>query len=126
MIKLSADKILLFHKYIWQVTGGSVGVRDKNLLNSALANIFSGFGEIEFYPSKEEKGARLAYNLITMHPFLDGNKRIGMYALLIFLEINGIRLQCTDDEIVKTGISVADGAMKYEDLLKWTIEHKEK
>lgn len=125
MIKFSTDRVLLLHKYIGQVTGGSVGVRDEGLLNAALENVFGGFGGVEFYPSKEEKGARIAYNLITTHPFIDGNKRIGMYVMLTFLEVNGIRLECTDDEIVKVGISVAAGTMDYNELLEWVIEHRE-
>lgn len=76
MIKFSKDKVLLLHKLIAEETGGSIGVRDKALLESALENAFSGFGGQEFYPSKEEKGARLGYTLISNHAFVDGNKRI--------------------------------------------------
>lgn len=125
MIKFSTDRVLLLHKYIGQVTGGSVGVRDEGLLNSALENVYGGFDGVEFYPSKEEKGARIAYNLITTHPFIDGNKRIGMYVMMTFLEVNGIRLECSDDDIVKAGMHVAEGTMGYEELLEWVIEHKE-
>ena len=59
MIKFSKDKVLLLHKLIAEETGGSVGIRDEALLESALENAFSGFGGQELYPSKEEKGARL-------------------------------------------------------------------
>ena len=90
MIKFSKDKVLLLHKLIAQETGGSIGVRDEALLDSALENAFAGFGEQEFYPTKEEKGARLGYTLISNHAFVDGNKRIGMYVMLTFLEVNGI------------------------------------
>ena len=54
----------------------------------------------------------------------DGNKRIGIYVMLAFLEMNGIRIRCTDDELVDIGLSVADGSMKYEDLLSWVYEHE--
>ena len=91
MIKFSKDKILLLHQLIAEETGGSIGVRDEALLESALENAFSGFGGQAFYPSKEEKGARLGYSLISNHAFVDGNKRIGMYLMLTFLEVNGIR-----------------------------------
>ena len=73
-----AEKVLLLHKLIAEETGGSIGVRDEALLESALENVFSGFGGQEFYPTKEEKGARLGYALISNHAFVDGNKRIGM------------------------------------------------
>ena len=83
---------------------------------SALENVFSGFGGQEFYPAKEEKGTRLGYALISNHAFVDGNKRIGMYVMLPFLEVNGIRLDCTNDEVVEVGLAVASGAMDYEAL----------
>ena len=124
MIKFSKDKVLLLHKLIAEETGGSIGVRDEALLESALENAFSGFGGQEFYPSKEEKGARLGYTLISNHAFVDGNKRIGMYVMLTFLEVNGIRLDCTDDEIVQVGLAIADGTMGYEALLTWVKEHR--
>lgn len=94
MIKFSKEKVLLLHKLLAEATGGSIGVRDEGLLDSALESAFSGFGDREFYPTKEEKGARLGYCLITNHAFVDGNKRIGIYVMLSFLEMNGIRIQC--------------------------------
>ena len=125
MIKFSKEKVLLLHKLLAEATGGSIGVRDEGLLDSALEGAFAGFGDKEFYPSKEEKGARLGYTLISNHAFVDGNKRIGIYVMLSFLEINGIKIKCTDDELVLIGLSVADGRMSYEDLLKWVIDHKD-
>ena len=125
MIRFSKDKVLLLHRLLAEATGGSIGVRDEGLLDSALESAFAGFGDQEFYPSKEEMGARLGYTLISNHAFVDGNKRIGVYVMLSFLEMNGIRIQCTDDELVSVGLSVADGSMKYEELLAWIIDHKE-
>ena len=147
MIKFSKEKVLLLHKLIAEETGGSIGVRDEALLESALENVFSGFGGQEFYPTKEEKGARLGYALISNHAFVDGNKRIGMYVMLTFLEVNripltsrkvsityipmltflevnGIRLDCTNDEVVEVGLAVASGAMDYEALLAWVRAHR--
>lgn len=124
MIKFSKDKVLLLHKLIAEETGGGVGVRDEALLESALENAFSGFGGQEFYPSKEEKGARLGYTLISNHAFVDGNKRIGMYVMLTFLEVNGIRLDCSNDEVVAAGLGVASGEMDYNALLEWVRAHR--
>lgn len=124
MIKFSKDKVLLLHRLIAEETGGSMGVRDEGLLEAALENAFSGFGGQEFYPSKEEKGARLGYELISNHAFVDGNKRIGMYAMLTFLEVNGIRLECTNAEVAEVGLAVAAGQMSYEALLAWVREHR--
>ncbi|MBR6452079.1 MAG: type II toxin-antitoxin system death-on-curing family toxin [Lachnospiraceae bacterium] len=124
MIRFSKEKVKLLHQLLAEATGGSVGVRDEGLLDSALESAFSGFGDQEFYPTKEEKGARLGYALISNHAFLDGNKRIGTYIMLTFLEMNGIRIKCTDTELVHVGSSVADGSMKYEDLVRWVQDHK--
>lgn len=124
MIKFSKGKVLLLHKLIAQETGGSIGVRDEALLESALENAFSGYDGVEFYPSKEEKGARIGYSLISNHAFVDGNKRIGMYVMLTFLEVNGIRIDCTDDDIVEAGLAVASGSMDYEALLAWVRAHR--
>lgn len=124
MIKFSKEKVKLLHQMLWEVSGGSEGVRDEGLLDSALENAFAGFGDQEFYPSKEEKAARLGFELISNHAFVDGNKRIGVFVILTFLEMNGIRLQCEDDELVNVGLSVAAGTMKYEDLLQWILDHE--
>lgn len=124
MIKFSKEKVLLLHKFIAQETGGSIGVRDEALLESALEAAFAGFGDKEFYPTKEEKGARLGYTLISNHAFIDGNKRIGMYVMLTFLEVNGIHMDCTNEEVTEMGLALADGSVGYEELLNWVIEHK--
>ena len=124
MIKFSKEKVLLLHRLIAEETGGSIGVRDEALLDSALENAFSGFGDQEFYPTKEEKGARLGYTLISNHAFVDGNKRIGMYVMLTFLEVNGIHLECTNEDVVQAGLGVADGSIRYEELLAWVRSHR--
>ena len=124
MIKFSKDKVLLLHPLIAQETGGSVGIRDEGLLESALETAFSSFDGQEFYPTKEEKGARIGHSLISNHAFVDGNKRIGVYVMLTFLEVNGIRLDCTNEEVVHVGLSVADGSMDYDALLLWIKEHR--
>ena len=124
MIRFSREKVLLLHKILAEATGGGVGVRDEGLLDSALEGAFAGFGDREFYPSKEEKGARLGYTLISNHAFVDGNKRIGVYVMLSFLEMNGIRISCTDEELVSIGLSVEDGSMGYEELLQWVLDHR--
>ena len=124
MIRFSKEKVLLLHKLIAEETGGSIGVRDEGLLESALEGVFATFGGKELYPSKEEKGARLGYTMICNHAFVDGNKRIGMYVMLTFLEVNGIRLDCTNEEVAQVGLGVASGQMTYPQLLDWVICHR--
>ena len=123
MTKFSIDKVLLLHQYIAAETGGSVGLRDEGLLESALEGVFATFEGKELYPTKEEKAARIGASLVSNHAFLDGNKRIGMYVMLTFLEVNGIRVECTDEDIVRAGLSLAEGSMDYEKLLDWIREH---
>ena len=124
MIKFSKEKVLLLHQLIAEETGGSIGLRDEGLLESALEVAFSTFGGVELYPTKEEKGARLGYNLISNHAFVDGNKRIGMYVMLTFLEVNGIHMDCTNEDVATVGLAVAAGEMGYDSLLKWVREHR--
>ena len=124
MIKFSQEKVLLLHKLITEETGGDPNVRDLALLNSALESAFQTFDGEELYPSKEEKGARLGYALISNHAFVDGNKRIGMYILLTFLETNGIKIKPTVDDVARVGLAVAAGEMDYADLLAWILENK--
>lgn len=123
MIQLTKEKVLALHRVLAEETGGSAGVRDQGLLESALESAFSGFGGREFYPTIEEKGARLGYALISNHAFVDGNKRIGLYIMLIFLEVNGRPIDCANEELVEVGLAVAAGTMGYEPLLKWVREH---
>ena len=124
MIRFSKEKVELLHQLIAQETGGSVGIRDEGLLDSAIEGIFQTFDGKELYETKEEKGARLGYMLISNHAFLDGNKRIGMHVMLTFLEVNGIRIECSDDDIIEAGLGVASGKMDYDDLLEWVKDHK--
>lgn len=124
MIRLSKERLLLLHQLMIAQTGGADGVRDMGLLESAAESIFASFDGQELYPSKEEKAARLGFALIANHAFVDGNKRIGMYALLTFLEVNGIHLACTNEDVVRVGLGVAAGEMGYEEVLAWILEHR--
>ncbi len=123
MIKFSKEKVLLLHKLITEETGGDSSVRDLQLLDSALESAFQTFDGNELYPSKEEKAARLGYALISNHAFVDGNKRIGMYVLLTFLEINGIKIRPDSDDVARVGLAVAAGEMKYAQLLDWILKN---
>ncbi|MDY6367336.1 MAG: type II toxin-antitoxin system death-on-curing family toxin [Clostridia bacterium] len=125
MIKFDRDKVLLLQQLIIESSGGTAGIRDFSLLDSALNACFQTFGNVELYPSKEEKGARLGFNLVSNHAFVDGNKRIGVLVMLSFLELNGIKLHFTDEELISVGLSLADGSMKYDGLLSWINAHKE-
>ena len=124
MIRLSKEKVLALHVLLTEATGGDPNIRDLDLLDSALESAFQTFDGAELYPTKEEKGARIGYALISNHAFVDGNKRIGMLVMMTFLEVNGIRLRPTSEEVVRAGLGVASGAMEYEELLAWIHDNK--
>ena len=124
MIRFSQEKVLLLHQLLIAETGGSPELRDINLLDSALEGVYQTFDGQDLYPTKEEKGARLGYALISNHAFIDGNKRIGMYVMLTFLEVNGIHMDCANEDVVEVGLGIASGSMKYDALLTWVRKHR--
>lgn len=124
MIKLSKEQILMLHSQLIEATGGSDGIRDEGMLESAISNPFQSFGGEELYPSIQSKAAQLCYGLVKNHPMIDGNKRIGTHAMFVFLTLNGYELQYTQSELSDTILSVAAGNLGANNLLKWIIEHQ--
>ena len=123
--KLLLTRIKRFPTYIKNFK--KIYIQRKNANNQAVKNrAFDEFFNTSMVLSKEEKGARLGYALISNHAFIDGNKRIGMFVMLTFLEISGVRMNYTDEDIIKAGLSVADGSMNYEQLLDWVKNHQVK
>ncbi|PAO74759.1 MULTISPECIES: type II toxin-antitoxin system death-on-curing family toxin [Streptococcus] len=120
---LTVEQVIELHSRLIQATGGLDGVRDAGLIESSLSSAFSSYFGIEKYPSIEEKAARLCYSLVNNHAFLDGNKRIGVYVMIIFLELNGIVLNQTDEEIVKLGLGVAASELDYNAILEYIRNH---
>lgn len=123
MKRLSIPQIVMMHSALLKETGGLDGIRDENLLDSAVNAPFQTFGGEYVYKTLEAKAARLGYSLVKNHPFVDGNKRIGMLAMLVFLEINGIELTCSDQDIIETGLKLAAGEMDDKQLLEWILRH---
>lgn len=124
MKKLTKEQILMIHNELIRETGGSVGLRDEGLLDSALNVPFQGFGDVDNFPSLHQKGARLGYGLICNHAFVDGNKRIGAHIMLLFLSLNGIELEYTQEELSDLILNVAAGKLQFEDMVKWVIKHQ--
>ena len=121
MKAFTKEKVLQLHHYLASETGGSEGVRDEGLLESALQSAFATFGGQELYPTLIEKAARIGASLVANHAFFDGNKRIGLFVMLTFLEMNGVRVACTDEDLVRTTLALASGAMSYEGLRDWLL-----
>lgn len=124
MKKLTKEQILMIHNELIRETGGSVGLRDEGLLDSALNVPFQGFGDVDNFPSLQQKGVRLGYGLICNHAFVDGNKRIGAHIMLLFLSLNGIELEYTQEELSDLILNVAAGKLQFEDMVKWVIKHQ--
>lgn len=125
MIKFDNEKVLLLQQIIIESSGGTAGVRDFGLLDSAINGAYQTFDGIDLYKSKEEKAAWLGYALVSNHAFVDGNKRIGVLVMLSFLSINGINMKYTDQDLIDLGIGIASGEIKYEGVLNWINNHKE-
>ena len=123
-VRLVQHLELTLHSQLIEEFGGSDGVRDYNLLDSALETPFQSFGGEELYPTLQAKAARLGYGLIKNHCMIDGNKRIGAHAMLVFLVVNGVELDYMQKELYETVLAIADGSLDYEGLLKWIIEHQ--
>ena len=124
MIILSKEQILLLHTQLLEETGGSDGVRDDGLLDSALNAPFHSFGNTDVYPSIQQKAARLGYGLVKNHAFVDGNKRIGAHAMLVFLALNKVELDYTQEELSDIFLKIAAGEADFEDLLHWITAHQ--
>ncbi len=114
----------MLHSQLIAETGGTDGIRDETLLESALNAPFQTFGDTQAFPSIQQKAARLGYGLIQNHAFVDGNKRIGTHAMLIFLALNKIELEYEQNELVDFILQIADGSLSFNDLLRWVIEHQ--
>ena len=124
MIRLQQEKVMALHDFMTKETGGEPNLRDAALLDSALASAYQTFGGVELYPTIQSKAAKLGHALIANHAFVDGNKRIGMFVMMIFLEINGVHITPTIPEVISVGLAVASGEMDCDQLLGWIYEHQ--
>lgn len=124
MIRLSKSQVLLIHDQLISETGGSSGLRDEGILDSALNAPFQTFSGEDVYPSLQQKAARLCFGLVKNHPFVDGNKRIGAHVMLVFLALNGIELQHSQTEFSDVILQLAAGEIEATDLLHWILAHQ--
>lgn len=125
MILLTKEEIIRIHTRLIDRTGGSHGLRDEGLLESAIYSAESSFEDYELYSTAEEKAARLCYSLTNDHAFVDGNKRIGVMVMLLTLRLNGVSLSYTQQELIELGLSVTKNESQYDDILSWINQHKD-
>ena len=124
MIRLTKSQVLLIHDQLIAETGGSSGLRDEGILDSALSAPFQTFGGEDVYPSLQQKAARLCFGLVKNHPFVDGNKRIGAHVMLVFLALNGVELQHSQTELSDIILQLAAGEINAEHLLRCILSHQ--
>jgi death-on-curing protein len=120
---LTIDQVLRIHARQISLFGGDPGIRDRGLLESAIAQPRGGFGGVSFHRTIEEKAAALAFSLVKNHAFVDGNKRTGAAALFLFLSRNGHDLNASDAAIESIIVGVANGTIDREQLRIWVREH---
>ncbi len=123
MIWLSKEQILYLHSELIKVTGGLDGLRDDNLLQSALLSPMQSYDSVELFPTLIDKAVRLACGLTQNHPFIDGNKRIGAHAMLVILKLNGVELLYAQNELSAIFLQLASGEIAFDELKIWVQSH---
>ena len=106
---LTHEEVLEMHRDLIADHGGSLGLRDAGLLDSALAMPAAGFGGSSLHADEFEKAAAYLFHLVKNHPFIDGNKRIGLASALVFLDLNGWPCTAENEALVELTLSVAEG-----------------
>ena len=124
MKTISLEELLVFHRKIIEKTGGSKGIRDLNLIESALNRAFVTFESKDLYKDIIDKIAAITYGLIQNHGFVDGNKRIGIAVLLFLLKLNELKIRYSQEELIKLGLGIADGLITEENLRNWIRHHE--
>lgn len=116
---IDLQEILEIHQVLIQEFGGSQGVRDEALLQSAIERPFSGFGETEFYSTPEEKAGAILESIVKNHPFMDGNKRTGYVLMRLMLMQFRKDITATQDEKYSFIIEIASGQIEFQEIVAW-------
>lgn len=123
---LDINQVLAIHHEVIEQAGGSQGVRDLGLLDSAIARPRASFGGEDFYPNIFSRAAALAHSLICNHPFIDGNKRTGYMGMRLFLNLNRYDLKASLDERYKLVVEIAEKIKDEKSIARWLKEHTQK
>jgi death on curing protein len=124
MKNLSVEQILQFHTKIVKATGGSDGIRDLGLIESALKKAEATFDGQELYEGDIKKISVITFALIKNHGFIDGNKRIGVATMLLLLRFNEISVKYEQEELIELGLKTAEGKFREENIQQWIEEHQ--
>jgi len=120
---LTLGEVVALHRRLMATTGGTSGIRDLGLLESALAQPRASFGGDDLYPGVIDKAAALGFSLVMGHPFVDGNKRTGHAAMETFLVLNGYELNAPVDEQERVMFELAAGELSRDNFLSWVRTH---
>lgn len=121
---LTIDEVITLHEYAVERFGGSLGLVDRGKLEASVAAPMQNVFDTELYPDLWSKAAILFFLLIKNHWFIDGNKRVALYALLRFLETNGYTIfGITHDELFKFTIDAANSVLNKDDITAWLKQH---
>ncbi len=123
MIRLPRNLILKIHEEQLKQYGGSPGFIDENLFESQCEIPYQTFDGVELFPSLYDKAVRYLIGFATNQVFCDGNKRIGVASMLIFLELNGIEISATNEELTKLGLAVANKQLDEAQVKEFLISH---
>jgi death-on-curing protein len=124
MKTISLSDIIIFHEKIVQATGGSDGIRDFGLIESALSSAFVTFDGKDLYEDTEDKISAITFALIKNHCFVDGNKRIGVAVMLLLLNLNNINISYSQEELINLGLEIAGGMIGIKEIKRWINNHK--
>lgn len=125
MDSINLEQVIRYHQKLIRSTGGSKGIRNKDLIDSAINRGISTYGGEDLYKTDIDKIAAITHSLIRNHGFVDGNKRIGIAAMLLLLRINNIKINYSQQELIDLGIGIADSKVQYEDIVIWIEKHQE-
>jgi death-on-curing protein len=120
---LTPANVLLLHNMAIDASGGSHGLRDLGLLESAVLRPQASFGGEDLYPTLLLKTAALLHSLLRNHPFVDGNKRTSIYSAMTFLELNGYKFIAGQKEIVNFAVKIENDRLSVEEIAAWLEEH---
>ena len=120
---LYPKQVLYLYQQIVQQTGGTVGLRDEGLLESAVYRPQASFGGQDLYPDVFSKAAALGHSIILNHPFVDGNKRIGFEAMRLMLRLNGQDIHASLEAKYDFVIDIAKGKLTEQAIADWLTRH---
>ena len=125
MTYLHPRQVLYLYQQIIQQTGGAAGLRDEGLLDSAVYRPRASFGGQDLYPDLFSKAAALGHSIVSNHPFIDGNKRVGFEAMRLMLRLNGYDIHASLETKYEFVMDIAKGRLTEQAIADWLKQHSQ-